>query len=268
VESDLERLIEIMAKLRDPESGCPWDVEQDFRSIAPYTIEEAYEVAEAIDGGDFDALRDELGDLLLQVVFHAQMAREERRFGIDDVIASICDKLVRRHPHVFGDALVEDADAQTRAWEDHKARERRAAGGAEGALAGVALGLPALMRAAKLQRRAARAGFAWEGAGQIFAKLREEVGEVQVELEREARERAIDELGDVLFVAAGLVRELGGDPEEALRVTNGRFVRRFEAMEAELAPAKRGFDELSSDEQWALWRRAKETVSRDESTAG
>ncbi|MBW2372230.1 MAG: MazG family protein, partial [Deltaproteobacteria bacterium] len=126
-----------MAKLRDPESGCPWDVEQDFRSIAPYTIEEAYEVAEAIDGGDFDALRDELGDLLLQVVFHAQMAREERRFGIADVIASICDKLVRRHPHVFGDALVEDADAQTRAWEDHKARERGAAGGAEGALAGV-----------------------------------------------------------------------------------------------------------------------------------
>ena len=250
----MERLIEIMAKLRDPESGCPWDVEQDFRSIAPYTIEEAYEVAEAIDGGDFDALRDELGDMLLQVVFHAQMAREERRFGIDDVIASICDKLVRRHPHVFGDALVEDADAQTRAWEDHKARERRAAGGAEGALAGVALGLPALMRAAKLQRRAARAGFAWEGAGQIFTKLREEVGEVQVELEHDERERAID--------------ELGGDPEDTLRVTNARFVRRFEAMEAELAAASRAFADLSSDEQWALWRRAKEAVSRDESTAG
>jgi len=264
MESGMERLIEIMAKLRDPESGCPWDVEQDFRSIAPYTIEEAYEVAEAIDCGDFEALRDELGDLLLQVVFHAQMAREAQRFGMGDVIASICQKLVRRHPHVFGDAVVEDADAQTRAWEDHKAREWRAAGGAPGALAGVALGMPALLRAAKLQRRAARAGFAWEGAGQIFTKLREEVGEVQVELEHDERERAIDELGDVLFVAAGLVRELGGDPEDTLRVTNARFVRRFEAMEAELAAASRAFADLSSDEQWALWRRAKQTVSRDE----
>jgi MazG family protein len=263
----MERLIEIMAKLRDPESGCPWDVEQYFRSVAPYTIEEAYEVAEAIDRGDFEALRDELGDLLLQVVFHAQMAREAGRFNIGDVVASICDKLVRRHPHVFGDAVVADADAQTHAWEDHKARERRAAGGAAGALAGVALGLPALLRAAKLQRRASRAGFAWEGAGQIFAKLREEVDEVERELERGQRERAIDELGDILFVTAGLVRELGGDPEDTLRLTNTRFVHRFEAMEAELAAASRGFAELSSDEQWARWRRAKEAVSSDESRA-
>ena len=256
----LERLVEIMARLRDPEGGCPWDLEQDFASIAPYTIEEAYEVAEAIDRGDFEGLRQELGDLLLQVVFHAQMAREAGRFGLPEVAEAICEKLVRRHPHVFGDAVVADAEAQTRAWEDHKAAERARAGEPAGALDGVALGLPALLRAAKLQRRADRAGFSWRGAGDVLAKLREEVGEAAVELARGERARAVDELGDVLFVTANLVRELGGDPEEALRATNARFERRFRAMEAELREGGRTFADLSEAEQLALWERAKRSV--------
>ena len=253
----LERLVEIMARLRDPEDGCPWDLEQDFASIAPYTIEEAYEVAEAIERGDFEGLRQELGDLLLQVVFHAQMAREAGRFGLPEVAEAICEKLVRRHPHVFGDAVVADAEAQTRAWEDHKEAERVRAGAAASALDGVALGLPALLRAAKLQRRAARAGFSWRGAGDVLAKLPGELGEVAAELERGERARAVDELGDVLFAAANLVRELGGDPEEALRASNASFERRFRAMEAELRARGRAFADLSEDEQRALWSRAE-----------
>lgn len=256
----MERLLEIMAKLRDPETGCPWDVEQDFRSIAPYTIEEAYEVADAIEREDWPGLRDELGDLLLQVVFHAQMAREAGRFAFGDVEQAICDKLVRRHPHVFGDAQVEDAAAQTRAWEAHKERERAEAGADPSALGGVALALPALQRAAKLQRRAARAGFEWEGPREVFAKLHEEVDEVAAELDSGDTARAVDELGDVLFVAANLVRELGGDPEEALRSTNARFERRFRAMEAELEDRGQGFRDLPVPEKWALWRRAKTRV--------
>jgi ATP diphosphatase len=256
----MQRLIEIMARLRDPDGGCPWDVEQDFASIAPYTIEEAYEVADAIERRDFDALRDELGDLLLQVVFHARMAEEEERFAFADVVEAICDKLVRRHPHVFADAVVGDAAEQTRAWEEHKAREREAAGDDTSAMAGVTLALPALLRAVKLQRRASRAGFDWRGAAVAQAKLHEEVGEVDAEIARGDTERAVSELGDVLFVAASLVRELGGDPEEALRATNRRFERRFRAMEAELAERRTGFEALKPAEQLELWTRAKRTA--------
>ncbi len=262
----IDRLVEIMARLRSPDGGCPWDLEQDFRSIAPHTIEEAYEVADAIERDDFDGLREELGDLLLQVVFHAQMAREEGRFGLEDVAGSITGKLVSRHPHVFGDAEVATAADQSRAWDEHKAAERAAHAAARGepaaasALDGVTRGLPALLRAAKLQRRAARAGFDWRGADEILAKLREEVDEVAAELATGRAERLGEEIGDVLFVAANLAREAGGDPEELLRRANDRFGRRFRAMEAELTARQQGFGDCSPEEQLDLWRQAKRTT--------
>jgi MazG family protein len=214
-----DRLIGIMERLRDPESGCPWDVEQDFDSIAPCTIEEAYEVAEAIRLRDFAGLREELGDLLLQVVFHAQMAREGGRFGVREVVEGLCDKLVRRHPHVFGDAVIEDAGAQLRAWEEHKAAERRARGEEPGPLAGVALALPALVRAAKLQRRAARAGLAAGDAASRAAEIRERLGR----LEAAAGGPPSAEVGALLFAVAGLASVLGVDAEAALRDANARF---------------------------------------------
>jgi MazG family protein len=215
-----DRLIGIMERLRDPESGCPWDVEQDFDSIAPCTIEEAYEVAEAIRVRDFAGLCEELGDLLLQVVFHAQMASEAGRFGIGRVVEGLCDKLVRRHPHVFGDAVVETAAAQLRAWDEHKAAERRARGEEPGPLAGVAIALPALVRAEKLQRRAARAGLAARDAASLAAELRERLGRLQT---ASAAAPPAAEMGALLFAAAGLARELGVDAEAALREANARF---------------------------------------------
>ena len=261
----LERLIAIMARLRDPERGCPWDVEQNFATIAPYTIEEAYEVADAIQHGDMGALKDELGDLLLQVVFHSQMAREAGAFGIEDVARAINDKMVKRHPHVFADAVVEGAAAQTHAWEAQKAAERAAKGEVEGrpvgALDGVAVGLPALTRALKLQRRAARVGFDWPAAGaleQIEAKLAEELGEIRAEVAAANAAAIADECGDLLFVCVNLLRHLGVDPESALRSTNAKFERRFRAVEermrqegiAELAAA--GIDRLE-----AAWQVVK-----------
>jgi MazG family protein len=251
-----------MARLRDPGRGCPWDVEQSFRTIAPYTIEEAYEVAEAIERGDVAALQDELGDLLFQVVFHARMAEEAGRFAFDDVARGAVDKMVRRHPHVFGDKEISDADAQTRHWEDLKADERteraEAANtdGPASALDGVALGLPALLRAVKLQKRAARVGFDWPDVLQVFQKCAEELAELQDEIETDGDPaRMTDEIGDLLFVLVNLARHLEVDPEGALRHANAKFERRFRAVE-------RAFDHdlagVALDDMEAAWQRAKE----------
>jgi MazG family protein len=237
----IERLLGIMAALRDPRTGCPWDREQTWASIAPHTIEEAHEVADAIESGDPAAVRDELGDLLFQVVFQARIAEEVGLFDFDAVATAIADKLERRHPHVFGDARIADAAEQTRAWETHKARERAARGGASsGALDGVARGLPALMRATKLGRRAAQVGFDWPDVERVVAKVEEETAELRAELAGTARlvapdiDRVEEELGDLLFALAQLARKLQVDPESALRRANGKFERRFAWIEASL----------------------------------
>ncbi len=260
--SGIDRLLEIMARLRHPERGCPWDRQQTFATVAPYTIEEAYEVADAVERDDLAGLRDELGDLLLQVVFHARMAEELGAFTFADVVAAIADKMVRRHPHVFGDAVVATAAAQTEAWERHKAaeRERRSAGGEvpAGVLAGIPLALPALIRAWKLQKRAALVGFDWPEARAALAKLDEETRELRREIEGVAdAHRLEDELGDLLFSAVNVARKLGIDPEKALRHANVKFERRFGRIEAMLAAAGRRPEETTLDELDALWERAK-----------
>lgn len=257
-----ERLLAVMARLRTPGAGCPWDLEQSFASIAPYTVEEAYEVAEAIRLGDLAALREELGDLLFQVVFHARMAEEAGAFSFADVVADLSAKMVRRHPHVFGAADIADADAQTRAWEDHKAAERearaRAAGREPSVLDGVTLALPALMRAIKLQNRAARVGFDWPDKRQVLDKLAEELGELQREIdEGTGADRLEDEVGDILFVLANLGRHLGVDPEAALRRTNGKFERRFRAVEQRLVERGRRLQDSNLAEMDALWDEVK-----------
>ena len=232
-EAELRRLLEIMAALRDPDIGCPWDKVQDFDSIAPYTIEEAYEVADAIAQRDFTALPDELGDLLFQVVYHARMAEEAGHFGFAQVAKCINNKMIRRHPHVFGDAASRDAAQQTEAWEAGKTKER-AARQQTGTLAGVPVGLPALTRAAKLTKRAARVGFDWPDAELVLVKLDEEIQELKAELSDANPERLKDEVGDMLFVLANLARKLDLDPETCLRHANDKFCRRFNAMEAKL----------------------------------
>ena len=238
----LDRLTSIMRRLRDPVSGCEWDRVQNFASIAPYTIEEAYEVADAIDRDDMDGLADELGDLQLQVVFHAQMATEAGHFTLDEVLARICDKLERRHPHIFGDAI------ESPGWEALKAAERRASPD-QSALAGVALALPALERANKLQKRAARTGFDWPDATGARAKVVEELAELDAETDQAARE---EELGDLLFAVVNLARKLKIEPEVALRAANAKFERRFRHIET--VP---GFNDLSLDQKEALWVEAK-----------
>jgi len=255
-------LLRIMAKLRDPDGGCPWDVEQDFASIAPYTIEEAYEVADAIEQGDMNALKGELGDLLLQVVFHAQMAAEAGHFDYADVVHGISEKMVVRHPHVFGDASVADADAQTKAWEDQKAAERASKAAAEGrtpsVLDDVARGLPALMRAEKLQKRAARVGFDWPTTAPVFDKVREELDEVaEVIDEGSDPARLEDELGDLLFTCVNLARKLGADPETALRSTIAKFERRFRAVEDMAARDGKTMKDMDIDQLETLWVAAK-----------
>lgn len=261
-QSPIEQLLAIMARLRDPNGGCPWDVKQNFDSIAPYTIEEAYEVADAIDRGDFDNLREELGDLLLQVVFHARMAEEAGHFDFHAVVAAICDKMVRRHPHVFGDADVRDAAAQTVAWEAQK-RAEKGLKQDDSLLAGISSGMPEWMRALKLQKRAASVGFEWPDAAPILDKLAEEIAEVRVELARTdlsataRHERLQDEIGDVLFVALNLARTSGIDPSAALRDANRKFERRFRWMELSAQASGGGLTELDLAAMERLWSKAK-----------
>ncbi|WP_337995574.1 nucleoside triphosphate pyrophosphohydrolase [Oleispirillum naphthae] len=257
--ASLLHLADIMALLRDPARGCPWDVEQSFATIAPHTVEEAYEVLDAIEDGDMEALKDELGDLLLQVVFHARIAEESGIFVLEDVIAAICDKLVRRHPHVFGEVVVADSRDQIVNWENVKAGERGAEAAAPpSALDGVARALPALLRAAKLQKRAARVGFDWAEARQVLAKIREEIGEVEAEIDAAApQDRLEDEIGDVLFAVANLARKLDIDPEGALRHTNEKFARRFRFIEQALERQGKSPAQSSLDEMETLWQKAK-----------
>lgn len=228
----IERLLEVMRRLRDPERGCPWDKQQTFATIAPYTIEEAYEVADAIQRQDWQELKGELGDLLLQVVYHAQMAQEAGLFDFDAVAHAIADKMIRRHPHVFGEACIDSAEAQRRAWEEAKAAER-AQKGAGSVLDGVPLALPALARAEELQRRAASIGFDWPQAEAILDKIQEELTELRAALHtRETRERLAEELGDLLFAVVNLARRLEVDAEDSLRAANAKFERRFRAVES------------------------------------
>ena len=256
--ADLRR---IMARLRDPEGGCPWDLEQDFRSIAPYTLEEAYEVVDAIERDDPAELQAELGDLLFQVVFHAQMASERGWFDLDDVTGSICEKMLRRHPHVFADEQVEDAAAQTRAWERHKARER---GEQLSALEGVPAALPALTRACKLQQSASRVGFDWPSIHGVSDKVEEELEELNAEISQQADIDALtDEAGDLLFAAVNLVRHAGVDPERALRRGNCKFTRRFQQMETFMRDAGRSIADADLDTLDYYWEKAKQQeVSR------
>ena len=262
----IDTLLAIMARLRDPQGGCPWDLEQNFATIAPYTIEEAYEVADAIDRKDLHGLRDELGDLLLQVVFHARMAEEQGAFAFQDVVAAICDKMVRRHPHVFADETVGDARAQTVAWEEHKRRERDAAGHEDtSALAGISRGLPEWQRALKLQHKAAKVGFDWPGPAPVIEKLHEEIDEVRAEFDAVAADpgdaaahaRLEDEIGDLLFVCANIARHAKVDVGSALRRANLKFERRFRAMEGLAEGEGVSLASLPLDAQDAYWNKAK-----------
>jgi ATP diphosphatase len=252
-EPPITALINVMAALRHPETGCPWDREQDFATIAPYTVEEAYEVQAAIADGDPAQLRDELGDLLFQVVYHARLAQERGWFDFNDVAAGITAKMIRRHPHVFGDADERDAAAQTAAWEAQKAAER----GAAGVLDGIAGALPALVRAQKLNARAARVGFEWPDAAGILDKLAEETAELRAELPAATPARLQDEVGDMLFVMANLARKLGLNAEACLAGANAKFTRRFQSVEAALAGQGKTPQEASLDEMEALWQDAK-----------
>ena len=259
------RLVEIMARLRDPVTGCPWDVKQTFATIAPYTIEEAYEVADAIQQDDMTALVDELGDLLLQVVFHARMAEESELFDVGSVCDAISDKMVRRHPHVFGDSGgIDSASAQTVAWEEQKAAERATAAGGDvvGALDGIARGLPALVLALKLQKRAARVGFDWPDIGSVMNKLREEIGEfedeVLVHVEGQGSDaRLADELGDVMFSLVNVARKLNLDADSALRSTNAKFERRFRAVEVSFRTDNIDIQSAVLDDMESRWQAAK-----------
>jgi ATP diphosphatase len=255
---DISRLIEIMAALRNPDGGCPWDLEQTFSTVAPYTIEEAYEVAEAIAENDMDALRDELGDLLLQSVYHAQMASETGAFDFGDVVEAITTKLIRRHPHVFGDADARAAGAAKGQWERIKAEEKAERGVThDGLLGGVPVAIPSLMRALKLQQKAGTVGFDWNDPRAVIAKLKEEIGEIEAEIGGGKPERIEDEVGDLLFAAVNLARHLKVDPDQALRRTNAKFTRRFGTIETALAAEGRTPAEASLDEMEALWQRAK-----------
>ena len=261
VPPNLSRLLDIMARLRDPETGCPWDIQQSFETIAPYTIEEAYEVSEAISTGDRDKICDELGDLLLQVVFHAQMAAEEGSFTFDGVARQVSDKMIRRHPHVFGTAKAEDGEAVKQNWEAIKQAERAEAAKGEtvSVLDGVASTLPAMVRAAKLQKRAARVGFDWPDMMAVIDKMNEELGELEQVLQHtpDDKTRLQDEIGDILFVAANLARKAGIDPETALLGCNRKFERRFRYIEDRLGQQNSSVEQACLEQMEALWQEAK-----------
>jgi ATP diphosphatase len=252
----IQRLLDIMEALRDPQTGCPWDLQQDFATIAPYTIEEAYEVADAIAAQDFAALPDELGDLLFQVVYHARMAEEAGHFAFADVARAISDKMIRRHPHVFGETAARDAGQQAAAWEEQK-RAERAARAETGTLAGIPVGLPALTRARKITARAGRVGFDWPDAAAVLEKLEEEIAELRAELDGADPARLADEFGDILFVAANLARKLDLDPEACLRQANAKFARRFASVEQRLAAEGRTPAEADLAEMEAHWQAVK-----------
>jgi MazG family protein len=255
---NLQKLLDIMAQLRDPKDGCAWDVEQTFETIAPYTVEEAYEVAEAIDNNDMESLKDELGDLMFQAVFHARMAEEAGYFNFSDVIDAISDKMIRRHPHVFGDENYRDAEEQTVAWEEQKARER-AEKKQKSILDGVTVGLPALTRAVKLQKRAARVGFDWPSTSGVIDKLNEEMLEFSEELiaDKQDQEKIEEEFGDMMFVYANLARHLKIDPEQALKKANNKFTRRFNKIEQEIVNKESSFGQYSLNELEEFWQQAK-----------
>ena len=257
-ETQLRALIDVMAKLRDPVDGCAWDLQQDHASIAPYTIEEAYEVQDAIEQNDMEALRDELGDLLLQVVFQARIGEESGHFDFADIAQSITDKMIRRHPHIFGDHEYRSAEEQRQAWEDMKAEERQAKN-ATRLLDDVATTLPAMMRAFKLQKRAARVGFDWPDSQQVLAKVKEELAEVEAELtpDQMDQHRVQDEIGDVLFSVINLARKLNIDPEEALKSTNKKFTNRFNYVEEAIVSNGNNLKDTPLDEMEDLWQRAK-----------
>lgn len=257
----IDELLAIMARLRDPQLGCPWDREQTFATIVPYTIEEAYEVADAIERGDMGELKAELGDLLFQVVFYAQMANEAGVFDFNDIVAGIVEKMIRRHPHVFAAAKIGSAQEQAHAWEQHKAQERagKTQGAAPGLLDDIPRALPAMTRAMKLHKRASRIGFDWERAADVLQKLDEEVAELRVEIENDApQERITDEIGDLLFVTTILARHSGVDPESALRHANAKFERRFRRMEAMAKEQGHDMKDLNLQQQDALWNQVKD----------
>ncbi len=252
----IDALLEVMARLRSPDGGCPWDLEQNFATIAPYTIEEAYEVADAIERGDMASLKDELGDLLFQTVFHAQMAREAGLFSFGDVAEAITDKMRRRHPHVFGDETMRSAAEQTDAWEAQKAEERKAKG-ADGLLDDVPAGLPGLTRAVKLQKRAGRVGFDWKNATDVLDKISEETTELTEAMQSGDRDHIEEEYGDLLFVLANLSRHLDIDPESALRRANQKFIRRFRHIEKTFKARGESLSDASLDAMEAVWNEAK-----------
>lgn len=255
--SNIEKLLSIMRDLRNPDTGCPWDLEQRFETIVPHTLEEAYEVAEAIENGDLNELRDELGDLLFQVVFYTRLGEEQGAFDFNQVVDGIVEKLVRRHPHVFGDATVTDAAAQTQAWERQKAEERARKHG-KGTLAGIATTLPAITRAMKLQKRAARVGFDWPDISPIYDKVREELGELKEEVDQGGSQARIEEeMGDLIFACTNLARHAKVDPETALRRSNRKFERRFARMEALAAERGLSLFNLDLDAWETLWECVK-----------
>ena len=258
----MQQLLEIMQRLRDPDKGCPWDVEQDFSSIAPYTIEEAYEVADAIARDNMTDLKDELGDLLFQVVFHAQMAQEQGDFNFDDVHQAVCDKMLRRHPHVFADLVIKDAAHQKQVWEVYKAAERKDKG-EHSLMDGIPAGMAELQRAVKLQKRAGKAGFDWAAPGPVLDKFDEELAEMREAMASGDRDAMEDELGDLLFVATNLARQLDIDPGTALRRGNAKFERRFRAMENAVG-GHDGLESMGLEEMELLWQQIKKNADKDQ----